>query len=43
MGPIEARLFVVVDTLRHQAIRIISARKANRREVKHDENSTRDA
>ena len=42
MGKIEARLFVVVYTLRHKAIRIISARKANRREVRHYENSTRD-
>lgn len=42
MGTIELRLFVVFYTLRHDAIRIISARKANQREVKHYENSTRD-
>ncbi|KAI5913037.1 BrnT family toxin [Azoarcus sp. PA01] len=42
MGKIEQRLLVVVYTPRHDAIRIISARKANRREVRHYENSTRD-
>ena len=42
MGKIEHRLFVVVYTSRHDGIRIISARKANQREVKHYENSTRD-
>jgi hypothetical protein len=42
MGKIEHRLFVVVYTLRNGVIRIISARKANRREVKHYENRTRD-
>ncbi len=41
MGMIEQRLFVVVYTQRHGAIRIISARKANRREIEHYENSTR--
>lgn len=42
MGKIEQRLFVVVYTPRHDAIRIISARKANHREVQHYEDSTRD-
>ena len=42
MGQIEQRLFVVVYTPRHDVIRIISARKANQREVKHYEDSTRD-
>ena len=42
MGKIEHRLFVVVYTPRHDVIRIISARKANQREVKHYENSTHD-
>lgn len=39
-GMIEKRLFVVVYTPRRNAIRIISARKANQREVNHYENST---
>lgn len=39
MGMIEQRLFVVIYTKRHEVIRIISARKANQREVKHYENS----
>ena len=42
MGMIEQRLFVLVYTPRHDAVRIISARKANQREVKHYENSTHD-
>lgn len=42
MGLIEQRLFVVVYTPRHNAMRIISARKANQREVKDYENSTHD-
>lgn len=42
MGMIEQRLFVVVYTTRHDAMRIISARKANQREVKHYEDSTSD-
>lgn len=42
MGKIERRLFVVVYTPKHGAMRIISARKANQREVKHYEDSTRD-
>ena len=40
MGTIEQRLFVVVYTPRHQVIRIISARKANQREVRYYENCT---
>lgn len=39
MGMIKQRLFVVVYTTRHEVVRIISARKANQREVKHYENS----
>lgn len=42
MGMIERRLFVVTYTPRHAAMRIISARKANQREVSHYEDSTRD-
>lgn len=42
MGKIEERLYVVVYTLRPDAIRIISARKANQREVRHYEVSTKD-
>ena len=40
MGTIEQRLFVVVYTLRHNAMRIISARKANQREVRYYEECT---
>ena len=42
MGVIERRLFVVVYTPRPDAMRIISARKANQREVAQYEDSTRD-
>ncbi len=42
MGVIELRLFVVVYTLRQESIRIISARKANQREIRHYEDSTHD-
>jgi uncharacterized DUF497 family protein len=42
MGMIEQRHFLVVYTARHDAIRIISARKANQREIKHYEDSTHD-
>lgn len=42
MGMIEQRSFVVVYTPRHGAMRIISARKANQREVRHYEDSTHD-
>lgn len=41
-GMIERRLFVLVYTPRHGAMRIISARKANQREVRYYEDSTRD-
>ena len=34
MGLIDARLYVLVFTLRETAVRIISLRKANSREVK---------
>ena len=43
LGAIQQRIFVVVYTLRDDVIRIISARKANKREVVHYEESTRDA
>ena len=36
-GEIEGRLFVVVYTLRDEVVRIISARKANEREVANHE------
>jgi uncharacterized DUF497 family protein len=39
MGKIDFRLFCVVYTMRHGVIRIISARKANSREVKAYEES----
>jgi uncharacterized DUF497 family protein len=42
MGMIELRLFVLAYTPRQDAVRIISARKANRREVKDYEDSTRE-
>ena len=42
-GKIEHRLFIVIYTLRQDAVRIISARKANQREIKFYENSTRDS
>lgn len=42
MGRIEGRLFVLAYTTRHEAIRIVSARKANQREVKQYEDRTRD-
>jgi uncharacterized protein len=41
-GHIEHRLYVVAYTVRGEVVRIISARKANLREVKHHENSTRE-
>ena len=41
LGKIEQRVFFVVYTVRNSVIRIISARKANRREVKDYENSAR--
>ena len=39
---VEQRLFVIVYTSRRDAIRIISARKANQREVRDYENRTRE-
>ena len=42
MGMIQQRLFVVIYTPRQDAIRIISARKANQREINRYENSTLD-
>ena len=42
MGQIEGRLFVVVYTPRQDALRIVSARKANQREVQQYEDRTRD-
>jgi uncharacterized DUF497 family protein len=39
LGVIEGTVFVVVYTKRASVIRIISARRANRREVKHYEES----
>ena len=38
LGGIEGRVFFIAYTLRSDVIRIISARKANHREVKHYEN-----
>jgi uncharacterized DUF497 family protein len=43
VGRIEQRVFVVVYTPRREAIRIISARKANSREVKDYEDRSLDA
>ena len=40
IGVIESRLYEVVNTPRQDVIRIISARKANQREVRHYENGT---
>ncbi|MBS4098858.1 MAG: BrnT family toxin [Sulfuricella sp.] len=40
MGKVDQRLFVVVYTPRFDAMRIISARKANQREVRDYEDST---
>ena len=40
-GVIDGRVFVLIYTVRSASIRIISARKANRREVKDYENSAR--
>jgi uncharacterized DUF497 family protein len=42
MGLIDSRLFVIVYTPRHHVARIISARKANQREIRIYENSTND-
>ncbi len=40
LGAIDSRIFAIVYTPRANATRIISARKANAREVKHYENGT---
>ena len=40
IGAIESRLYVVVYTPRQETVRIISARKANQREVRYYENGT---
>ncbi len=40
LGEIDSRIFVVIYTPRPQATRIISARKANAREIKQYENGT---
>jgi uncharacterized DUF497 family protein len=41
IGALESRVFVVIYTKRPSAIRIISARRANRREVKrYEENNS---
>lgn len=36
-GPIDGRLCVLVFTIRDDVVRVISLRKANRREIKHYE------
>ena len=41
LGAIAGRVFLVIYTMRGSAIRIISARKANRREVGEYEHDTR--
>ena len=41
LGAIEGRVFVVIFTMRGSAIRIISARKANGREVRDYEQNAR--
>ena len=41
LGAIEGRVFVVIYTMRGSAMRIISARKANGREVREYEQNTR--
>lgn len=42
LGRIEGRVYVVIYTLRSKSVRIISARKANQREVMDYENSPRE-
>ncbi len=42
LGAIEGRVFVVIYAMRGGATRIISARKANRREVREYEQNTRE-
>ena len=41
LGRIEGRVFVLIYTIRGSAIRIISARKANRKEVRDYEQNAR--
>ncbi|MBU0500088.1 MAG: BrnT family toxin [Gammaproteobacteria bacterium] len=41
-GRVEGRIYVIVYTPRHDAMRIISARKANQPEVKQYENRSHD-
>jgi hypothetical protein len=41
LGAIEGRVFILIYTLRGSAIRVISARKANRREVRDYEQNAR--
>lgn len=43
LGQIDGRLFFVTYTVRSSVIRIISARKANQREVKEYEDNSREA
>lgn len=42
LGAVEGRVFVVIYTKRGSTIRIISARKANRREIREYEQNTVD-
>ena len=42
LGAVEGRVFAVIYTMREATIRIISARKANRREVREYEQNTVD-
>ena len=43
LGAVEGRVYVVVYTMRGPAVRIISARKANRREVReYEQNKVED-
>ena len=42
LGAVDHRVFVVIYTMRGSTIRIISARKANRREVREYEQNTID-
>ena len=42
LGAVEGRVFVVICTMRGSTVRIVSARKANRREVCEYERNTVD-
>ncbi len=42
LGAIEDRVFVLIYTLRGSAIRVISARKASKKEVREYEHNTRE-